>query len=211
MKPLPLDGPPKILPSAKESAQIIALAEASTNPHRITRSEYARAEAKVIVSPHKVWIVSQHQQNAWAEVFSAAYIGLELAVACTTTQLESGGRMVYGSDPGATWMEGLWGHQVTKVNYQQIFLPGIKRGEVSNGVGIKQLTSPSLIYAADARGGAWNAQHNCAEGDAFFLALIRQTGSLWMAFYAYNGSGPAAQNYANMAIGIVGEWRQRLA
>lgn len=153
--------------------------------------------------------------TAWAEVFSAEYVGLELAVACTTTELETGGRSVYGADPASSWMNDgpfgtLWEQPVTESNYKW-FIGHVKAGAVSNGVGVKQLTSLSLLEAADARGGAWQVQHNCAEGDRFFVELLHQAGSLWAAFRDYNGSGPAADAYANRAVALVETWRARLA
>lgn len=153
--------------------------------------------------------------TAEAEVFSAHYIGLDLAIACTTSELESGGRNIYGADPASSWMNDgpfgdLWEHEVTKANYEW-FVAEVKAGHTSNGVGPKQLTSLSLLEAADARGGAWNAQHNCAEGDRFFLELLHQAGSTWAAFRDYNGSGPAADVYANRAVALVNDWHARLA
>jgi hypothetical protein len=107
-------------------------------------------------------------------------------------------------------MADLWGKPVTRTNYVGV-RRGIDEGRPSNGIGRKQLTSPSLQIAADRRGGCWVDEHNCGEGDAFFLALIHQTGSLWRAFYSYNGAGPAAVDYANRALGLVATWRSRLA
>lgn len=159
-------------------------------------------------------IVARYLQNADAEVYSAHYVGLDLAIACTTTQLETGGRNIYGADPASAWMNDgphgvLWEHTVTKANYEW-FVADVKAGRVSNGVGPKQLTSLSLLEAADARGGAWLPQHNCAEGDRFFLGLLHSEGSTWAAFRSYNGSGPAAEAYADRAVAIVATWRSRL-
>lgn len=156
--------------------------------------------------------VVQRLQNctlevAQAEVYSAYYTGLDLSVACATTQLESNGQHIYGNDPGTEWMQGLDGKPVTKDNYLTFVKPGVYGGKTLNGIGVKQLTSLGLVQAADARGGAWNVQHNCAEGDRFFLELLRQTGSLWQAFMSYNGSGPAAVAYADHAVSVVAQWR----
>lgn len=160
-------------------------------------------------------IVGRYLQNAEAEVFSAHYTGLDLAVACTTTQLESGGRNIYGADPASAWMNDgpfgeLWEHDVTRPSYEW-FIAEVKAGRTSNGVGQKQLTSLSLLEAADAHGGAWDPQHNCAEGDRFFIELLHQAGSVWAAARDYNGSGPAADAYADRFIVIVNEWHERLA
>jgi hypothetical protein len=162
----------------------------------------------------QVAIVSRYQLHGFEEVFSAYYTGLDLAVACTTTQMESSGQMIYGQDPASAWMnEGpygrLWEEPVTKANATWAW-SRIQQGATSNGFGIKQLTSPALIADAMAHGGVWNPQHNCAAGDRFFLSLIRESGSLWAAFMHYNGSGPAAEQYANNCCQIVNQWRARL-
>jgi hypothetical protein len=162
----------------------------------------------------QVAIVSRYQLHGFEEVFSAYYTGLDLAVACTTTQMESSGQMIYGQDPGSEWMnEGpygkLWEEPVTKANATWAY-GLIQQGHTSNGFGIKQLTSPNLIADAMAHGGVWDAQHNCAAGDRFFLSLIQQSGSLWAAFMHYNGSGPAAQRYADNCCQVVNVWRARL-
>lgn len=190
------------------------VANAADGPLIPARSKLA-TRARVIVSPRKVWVVSKYLENPFAEVFSAAYTGLELAVACTTSQLESTGRNIYGADPASLWMNTgpygeLWEHPVTKANYAW-FIARVHEGHTSDGVGPKQLTSLGLLEAADAHGGAWRPQPNCAEGDRFFLALIREAGSEWAAFRDYNGSGPAAEHYADEAMGVVETWRQRLA
>jgi hypothetical protein len=162
----------------------------------------------------QVAIVSRYQLHAFEEVFAAYYVGLDLATACTTTQMESSGQMIYGQDPGSEWMNQgpygkLWEEPVTKENATWAYNL-IRQGHTSNGFGIKQLTSPNLIADAMAHGGAWNAEHNCAAGDRFFLSLINESGSLWAAFMHYNGSGPAAQAYADRCVGLVNIWRARL-
>lgn len=174
------------------------------------------ATVKLKLTPHQIvraTTVSRYLLDGVPEVFAADYVGLETAVACTTTQLESGGRNIYGADPASSWMNRgpfgtLWERPVTPGNFKW-FWSEVEKGAVSNGVGAKQLTSASLIAAANRRGGAWIPEHNCAEGDEFFLELIHETGSLWAAFYHYNGSGAAADAYANNALAIVGDWRER--
>jgi hypothetical protein len=211
---------PKRWPTAGESASVVqaAIHAASYTPKR----RVVEATRKVVfkltkTQEHLIPIVARYQQNADAEVFSAYYVGLELAVACSTTQLESGGRGIYGSDPASSWMNAspwgrLWGEAVTKDNFAWFWECVSVRGYTSNGVHMKQLTSPSLIAAANARGGAWNAQHNAAEGNKFFIELINQSGgSVWTAAYHYNGAGQAAVDYANEFVDIVAQWQERLA
>lgn len=178
---------------------------------KLALSPTQRRYIRIISAQGASWSV-----NAWPEVFAAAYTGLELAVACTTTQLESSGRNIYGADPASAWMNDgpygrLWENQVTHQNYLW-FGARVDAGMTSNGVGAKQLTSRYLQRAADARGGCWVPEHNCAQGDAFFLALLAQSpGSLWTAAYHYNGSGSAAVAYANLFMAVCDEWRARLA
>ena len=205
-------------PSAGESDSVVQAAihaSAFTVERRVVEAA-RKAKFKLTKAQQRlIPIVAQHQLNAQAEVFAAFYVNLELAVACTTTQLESTGRMVYGADPASSWMNDgpfgdLWEHEVTEASYKW-FGHEVDLGRVSNGVGLKQLTSRSLQVAADNRGGCWVAEHNAAEGDVLMIELINQTGSIWHAFYSYNGSGAAAVNYANNAEAIVSEWRARLA
>jgi hypothetical protein len=212
---LVLDQQPAQLPSDTSALlcrhRAIQAASRYALVHRLT--EGARKAAFHLSPSQKALIpVVQRLQNctaevAQAEVFAAFYTGLDLSVACATTQLESNGQHIYGNDPGTGWMQGLDGKLVTKDNYLTFVKPGLYRGETLNGVGIKQLTSLGLVQAADARGGAWHVEHNAATGDRFFLELLRQTGSLWQSFYSYNGSGSAAQNYANHAVAVVAQWR----
>jgi hypothetical protein len=221
MPPKPTVHPvtPPAKPPTEKSEEVVARAHQKMpppNPPRRAASLLRQATFRLDPRQRRlVNIVNQHQLNGWAEVFSAYYIGLELAVACTTTQMESSGRMIYGSDPGADWMNHgpygrMFGEPVTRQNAQWAW-GEIQAGKTSNGFGIKQLTSPNLIADANAHGGVWNAQHNCASGDRFFLALIHESGNnLWTAFYHYNGSGPMAERYANDACAIVQTWRARL-
>jgi hypothetical protein len=207
---------PSKYPSAGESASVRQAAiRASTFTLKRRVVESAR-KARFVLSKaqqKQVPIVAQFQQNAEAEVYAAYYVGLELAVACATTNMESKGLNIYGADPASSWMNNgpygeLWEHGVTEQSYKW-FGARVDQGYTSNGVGQKQLTARSLQVAADARGGCWVPEHCCAEGDVFFLELIRQSGSIWRAFYSYNGSGPAAVNYANEAVGLVAGFRAK--
>jgi hypothetical protein len=221
---LPLDPPawaddPSKYPTAGESASIVqaAISAASSYGPKRRVVEAARKARFKLSKAEKALIptVGRYQQNAQPEVFAAYYVNLELAIACTTTALESNGRNIYGADPASAWCNDgpfgiLWERDVTRDSYEW-FGGMVDRGYTSNGVGPKQLTFRPLQKAADVRGGCWVPEHNCAAGNAFFIELIHQAGSVWGAFYAYNGAGAVAAAYANRAVGMAAVWRERLA
>jgi hypothetical protein len=213
--PLTLDRPAELPVRKRHKVLAATLDRVMRYERRAAEPEKKRKAAFQLDAKQKklIPVVAQLQENARPEVYAAFYVGLELAIAVTTTRLESSGRNIYGADPASSWMndgpfEELWEHPVTKENFAW-FWPHVVAGATSNGVGQKQLTSESLIAAANARGGAWLPEHNCAEGDVFFKELIAEAGSIWEAFYHYNGSGPAAERYANDAVAVVGEMRER--
>lgn len=222
MRVLPLDPPswassPSTLPTAAHSEAVRgrAIARCGYTPKRRLVETVRKAGFALTPSQKRlIPIVGRYQQNAQPEVFAAFYTGIELAVACATTELESKGENIYGADPASYWMNSgpygeLWEHTVVRESYLW-FGARVDAGATSNGVGQKQLTSRSLQRAADARGGCWVAEHCCAEGDVFMLELIHQTGSIWAAAYAYNGAGPAAVAYANEYVAVVAQWRARV-
>lgn len=77
------------------------------------------------------------------------------------------------------------------------FLPNgqvVTSNEANPGVGLMQLTDPSVKAAA---GNPYDIWLNGREGAVYFTELLNKYGSVWKALYHYNGSGPAAEEYAN--------------
>jgi hypothetical protein len=107
----------------------------------------------------------------------------------------SGGLNIYGHE-GST--PTLWGRLVTEENYKYTYLRR-RTVEGQNGVGPTQLTSEGYQQEADRIGGCWNPLHNMQVGFRILHELIQQHG-VFGGFEHYNGSGPAAREYAIRAI-----------
>lgn len=223
MKPpiYPITPPYGVPPSRTTTEGVVdrALLRVASERREFTGLERAKGKATMMTPAmrRQVKIVGEHLSpaTAYAEVFAAHYIGLELAVACTTTENETGGPNIFQYESGiwadSTPYGNLSGRVLTQSSAVWALDAEIRGLRPLIGFGTKQLTSLSLVEGAQARGGVWNPEHGCAEGDAFFLALLRETGSLWKAFYSYNGSGQAAMDYANKASERVLQWRGWLA
>jgi hypothetical protein len=144
-----------------------------------------------------------------AEVIElAALAGLELAAAATLLEKESGGgRNVFGHDGVDTGGFYTKGGPVTKAAY---VLYREHRAELgAQGVGPTQLTYPPFQDRADAQGGCWDWRVNTRVGFDILSGLIKAKG-VRSGFRAYNGSGPAAEAYADDAMKKLRVWRERL-
>jgi hypothetical protein len=107
----------------------------------------------------------------------------------------SGGFNIYGHEGP---LPELYGQEVTQANYQ-LYKAARARGEGVNGVGPTQITSAGLQIQAENLGGCWNPLYNMDVGFHFLHELIERYGA-WGGFEHYNGSGPAAERYADEAI-----------
>jgi Putative peptidoglycan binding domain len=148
-------------------------------------------------------------QRAADVVAVAAAARLELAAAATLLEKESGGgHNVWGHDPVPTGGHYVKGTEVTKPAYLAYKIDRARLG--SQGVGPTQLTWRGFQDLADRRGGCWDWRVNCAVGFEILAEHVRSVG-LHDGFRAYNGSGPAAQAYADDAQEKLAVWRSRLA
>ncbi|GEL17703.1 hypothetical protein [Pseudonocardia asaccharolytica] len=138
----------------------------------------------------------------------AAGVGLELAAAATLLEKESaGGRNVWGHDSVSTGGYYEKGGPVTRENYTA-WKP--HRGRLgSQGVGPCQLTWPGYQDQADRAGGCWDPLVSMRVGFAVLAGHIGRHG-LRDGFRRYNGSGPAAERYADDAMAKLAKWRDRL-
>lgn len=138
----------------------------------------------------------------------AAAVGLELACAAVLLEKESGGgRNVWGHDAVPTGGFYDKGDPVTRDAYLA-WKP--HRGRLgSQGVGPCQLTWSGYQDQADALGGCWDPAVNMRVGFRVLADLIGQHGAR-DGFRRYNGSGPAAQRYADDAMRKLAKWRDRL-
>lgn len=139
---------------------------------------------------------------------AAAHIaGLELAVLAAVLEQESGGgNNEFGHDP--VRKPQIVGGPVTHARYARYKL--LRRLCGAQGVGPMQLTYPGYQDQADKIGGCWDPACNVRVGAGIVADHIRRAG-LHMGLASYNGSGPAAEHYADTVVARVEVWRTRLA
>jgi hypothetical protein len=138
----------------------------------------------------------------------AAGAGLELASAATMLEKESGGgRNVWGHDGVNTGGFYTKGAAVTRESYE-VWKPHRSRLG-SQGVGPTQLTYPPLQDQADRLGGCWDWRVNVTVGFRHLAELQRQYG-IRGGFRRYNGSGPAAESYADDSMARRAKWQTRI-
>jgi hypothetical protein len=136
--------------------------------------------------------------------------GLELAAACTMLIKESGGgRNVWGSDAVETAGTYTKGGTVTKENYTAYHAAVLAKRAGRQGCGPTQLTYYAFQDQADGMGGCWDWRCNVRVG---FRSLAKniKSGGLRNGFRAYNGSGDAAEKYADASMALYAQWKARL-
>ena len=157
-------------------------------------------------------------ERAERVIIEAKRTKLPSAMACVMLMKETpvqgkdgkvrGGHNIYGHDKGTCFARpGV--HYVTRENYQE-YLTCVRKGGKRNGVGPTQLTWWEFQEDADKRGGCWNPDINIAVGFEILARLLLSKG-VWGAFKAYNGSGAAADAYANKATGMLPRWEQLIS
>ena len=149
-------------------------------------------------------------RNAAAVVTAAQAAGLELAAAATMLDKESaGGQNLWGHDGVATGGAYVMGSPVTEQAYRA-YKVALATGRAGRqGVGPCQLTYHTLQDEADRLGGCWRWEVNITVGFRHLAQLIRAKGTRG-GFRAYNGSGPAAERYADDAMRRYAAWQARL-
>ena len=130
-------------------------------------------------------------------VTEAVHTNTRLACACVLLMKESGGGTnVYGHDP--VKCNGTpRGGPVTEENYRSYKANRSRCG--AQGVGPLQLTWPPFQDRADEQGGCWRPNVNVRVGLDIFSGYMRVDG-MRTAYRKYNGSGPAAERYADDAM-----------
>jgi hypothetical protein len=154
-------------------------------------------------------VLAKHGTQRAAEVVElAAAAGLELAAAATLLEKESaGGHNVWGHDAvddGGNYVKGA---PVTKEAYKKYRRDRDRLG--AQGVGPTQLTFPGFQDRADDRGGCFDWRVNCSVGFEILAEHMKAKGTR-DGFRAYNGSGAAAERYADDAMRKLATWRSRL-
>lgn len=144
-------------------------------------------------------------------VTAARLAGLHLASACALLEKESfGGKNVYGRDavrnPIKSPLNGY--KRVTRRNYA-LYKKYRQQGFGMQGVGPTQLTWYALQDQADLNGGAWRPFVNMYVGFRHLKSLIKENG-LRNGARSYNGTGPAAERYADDFIYKYNKWYKEL-
>jgi hypothetical protein len=148
-------------------------------------------------------------QRATDVIAIATSIGLDLAAACAMLEMESaGGFNVWGHDAVDTGGCYIKGAPVTQADYLAYKARRAQLG--CQGVGPCQLTFYALQDQADAMGGCWDWAVNCQVGFGVLANNIRTLG-LHEGFARYNGSGPAAEAYADAAMVKYLRWQARFS
>ena len=125
-------------------------------------------------------------------VVAARRAKLPLPMACALLTMEtSGGRNVFGHDDSIFKGAG----NVTKELYLA-YRAERDRTRKMQGVGPTQLTWHTLQDEADKLGGCWDPLANMQVGFGHLAQLVRRNG-IRVGARAYNGSGEAAERYAD--------------
>lgn len=144
----------------------------------------------------------------------ARRIGLPISYALAFLEKESSGRdahgpgfglNLFGSDPVANPVKG---GVVTPSRYAE-YLRNRKAGRGMQGVGPCQLTWYALQDMADHLGGCDKPRFNMRVGFSQAKGLIRRYGKREGA-RRWNGSGPAAEHYADDWLAKQRRWHERL-
>jgi hypothetical protein len=144
-------------------------------------------------------------------VWEARRAGIPISLAFALVEQESSFRNVWGHDPppnGGTSQLG--GNPVSKTAYLAYKK---RRGPVGHGgmqgVGPCQLTWYSKQDRADELGGCWVAKHNIRVALEDLAALVKQYGER-RGLARYNGSGIAAERYAQQVLDRQRKWHRIL-
>lgn len=132
--------------------------------------------------------------------------GISFAVACAFLEQESdGGKNIFGHDPGNYSGAG----KVTERKYLD-YKAKREAGQGMQGVGPMQITWFSLQDGADALGGCWRPYYNMLYAFRLLAQYHRTFGNWHAAAYQYNGSGPAAEQYATEVDAKIAKWERIL-
>lgn len=120
--------------------------------------------------------------------------GLSIALGASMVVQESGWQNVFGHDPTIFAGAG----PVTECLYHAYSAESERTGQVQ-GVGVTQLTYRAYQVEADKLGGCWIIACQLQIGFGVLAEHVRTDG-LRDGVAAYNGSGPAAEQYATEVI-----------
>lgn len=145
-------------------------------------------------------------QDSLRVVLEARRAGIPVSLACAFLTQESNFANVFGHDAVRNPVKG---GKVTRARYMA-YLHYRNMGWGNQGVGPCQLTSPGFQDAADRLGGCWKPKYNIRVGFDFVAKLLRTHQNEHRAIAAYNGSGAAAERYAESVLRWQKVWHDRL-
>ena len=127
--------------------------------------------------------------------------GILIGSALAMLEMETGipQRNIFGCDHGAG--RAFCHQRVTKER-----VAALRRSQLANGVGWTQLTYPPFVAQADREGGAHIPRFQMRVGFSVLRDNYDRLGSVYSMYRAYNGTGPAAEAYANQAIQLRAKW-----
>jgi len=132
-------------------------------------------------------------------------VPIPYGVLCAFLEQESGGgQNIYGHDPG--WFCGKG--PVTRENYA-VYKAG-RAAHNSQGVGPMQLTYYAFQDRADALGGCWRPYVNMLVGAQILKEYFVKYKTWHLAAYHYNGSGEAAERYADAVTEKIKKYVSRM-
>lgn len=142
---------------------------------------------------------------AYVVAFAAALTpGISQAQAFALAEWESGGKNIFGHDAGGPFH----GLPVTKSRYQRL-VEWIRRGGISNGVGLFQITYGGYLLA---RPSLWKPLANAKFGLGLFSDYLQRYGSVKEAYAHFNGgTNPPSISYdrGEQLTKLVATWKKR--
>jgi hypothetical protein len=134
--------------------------------------------------------------------------GIPISLAFALIEQESGFKNVFGHDSTRSIPSEWMGTKVDKRKYK--YYKEHRRAGGMQGVGPAQLTWWEYQDRADQRGGAWIPKHNISVAFEHLASLIKNKG-LREGLAAYNGTGPAADRYAEQVLKRQQKWHNWLS
>lgn len=139
-------------------------------------------------------------------VEEAQRAGIPVSLGFALIEQETGFQNIFGHDPTIFVGAG-------KVTKQKYLSYKSRRGPTGRGgmqgVGPGQLTWYATQDAADRLGGCWVPRYNIRVAFTTLEGNIKSKG-LHSGIAAYNGTGPAAQRYADTVLARQAKWHNRL-
>lgn len=147
-----------------------------------------------------------HQPKVVVDEAHRAVLTLEHALAMLECETGIPQRNIFGGDYGSSYAgrPPYYHDAVTPARVTALLAQPL-----NNGVGWTQLTYRPFVVEAQQLGGAHIPRYQMRVGFKALAGLITARGER-AGFAGYNGTGAAADAYAQRAIGFTNAWRERL-